>query len=71
MSRAGVRPDISERVLGHAIAGVEGVYDQHHYQDEKADALQRLASLVETMLHPPAGNVVPLQGRSGRRRRST
>ena len=24
--RAGVRPDISERVLGHVIAGVEGTY---------------------------------------------
>lgn len=26
LSRAGVRPDISERVLGHVIKGVEGVY---------------------------------------------
>jgi hypothetical protein len=25
MSRAGVRPDIAERALGHAIPGVEGV----------------------------------------------
>ena len=31
MSRAGVRPDIAERVLGHAIVGVEGVYDRHSY----------------------------------------
>ncbi len=29
MVRAGVRPDISERVLGHVIGGVEGVYDRH------------------------------------------
>ena len=35
MSRAGVRPDIAERVLGHAIAGVEGVYDRHAYDDER------------------------------------
>jgi len=34
---------IAERVMGHAIGGVEGIYDQHHYFDEKADALQRLA----------------------------
>src|SRR5262249_32967416 len=27
LSRAGVRPDIAERVMGHAIVGVEGVYD--------------------------------------------
>ena len=39
MSRAGVRADIAERVMGHAIAGVEGVYDRHAYRDEKADAL--------------------------------
>ena len=31
MSRAGVRPDVSERVMGHAIEGVEGVYDRHSY----------------------------------------
>jgi integrase len=50
MSRAGVRPDIGERVLGHAIPGVEGVYDRHSYSDEKADALQRLSDLVERIV---------------------
>ena len=55
--RAGIRPDIAERVMGHAIAGVEGVYDRHHYRDEKADALDRLAALIETILDPPKGNV--------------
>ena len=54
MSRAGVRPDISERVLGHAIAGVEGVYDRHRYDEEKADALVRLADLIETIVDTPA-----------------
>jgi integrase len=49
MARAGVRPDISERVLGHTIRGVEGVYDQHGYDTEKADALNRLAALVDTI----------------------
>ena len=62
MSRAGVRPDIAERVMGHAITGVEGVYDRHSYRDEKADALQRLANLIEGIVHPPTGtNVVPLK----------
>ena len=46
MSRAGVRPDVSERVLGHAIPGVEGVYDRYSYGLEKADALAKLAGLV-------------------------
>jgi integrase len=62
MSRAGVRPDISERVLGHVIAGVEGVYDRHSYRDEKADALRRLAALVAGIVDPPAANVVALRG---------
>ena len=60
MSRAGVRPDVAERVMGHAIAGVEGIYDRHSYRDEKADALRRLASLIEKILQPAYGNVVPL-----------
>jgi len=50
MARAGVRPDISERVLGHAITGVEGIYDRYTYRDEKTDALQRLATLVSKIL---------------------
>jgi integrase len=72
MARAGVRPDIAERVLGHAIAGVEGVYDRHTYAVEKADALDRLAALVGTILTPPTDNVVPMAaGRRPARRRST
>lgn len=63
MSRAGVRPDIAERVLGHAIPGVEGVYDRHSYADEKADALNKLAALVGAIVNPPSGNVVALTGR--------
>jgi integrase len=59
MSRAGVRPDIAERVLGHAIGGVEGIYDRHRYDVEKADALARLATLIEGIVHPRE-NVVSL-----------
>ena len=62
MSRAGVRPDISERVLGHAIAGVEGVYDRHKYSDEKAHALKALAGLIENILRPEAAKVHRLRG---------
>jgi integrase len=54
MSRAGVRPDIAERVLGHAIKGVEATYDRHSYSAEKAHALNALASLIENILAPTA-----------------
>jgi integrase len=50
MQRAGVRPDISERVLAHAIKGVEGVYDRYGYLPEKMDALTKLDTLVERIL---------------------
>jgi hypothetical protein len=51
--------DSPDPVLGHAIVGIEGVYNRHAYLDEKSDALQRLANLVETVLNPPAkSNVV-------------
>jgi integrase len=61
MSRAGVRPDIAERVLGHAIAGVEGVYDRHDYFEQKADALIRLNNEIESILKPNNDNIVPLK----------
>lgn len=60
MARAGVRPDISERTLGHVITGVEGTYDRYSYADEKADALKALASLVERILENDESNVVQL-----------
>jgi integrase len=50
MERAGVRPDIAERVLGHVQQGVQGVYNRHRYRDEKAQALKMLAGLVENIL---------------------
>ena len=60
MARAGVRPDISERVLGHVIAGVEGTYDRHSYADEKREALEQLATMIERILNPQPSNVVTL-----------
>ena len=62
LSRAGVSSDHAERVLGHAIRGVEGIYDRHSYRDQKADALRKLAGLIELILNPPADNVVSIAG---------
>jgi integrase len=50
LARAGVRPDISERVLAHVIPGVEGVYDRYQYLPEKRDALEKLDALVDRIL---------------------
>ena len=53
MSRAGVPSEHAERTLGHAIKGVEGVYDRHRYEEEKAEALRRLANLIEKIVNAP------------------
>ena len=55
-----VRPDIAERVLGHAIGGVAGIYDRHRYHEEKADALRRLAGLIDGIVHLRE-NVTPMK----------
>ncbi len=61
MSRAGVRPDVAERVLGHVIGGVAGVYDRYQYLDEKRAALEALASLVDRILAGETAQVVALR----------
>jgi integrase len=66
MSRAGVRPDIAERVLGHKQQGVQGTYDRHGYHDEKADALAKLAALIDGIVHPRE-NVVVMTGKRGKK----
>jgi integrase len=61
MVRAGVRPDISERVLGHVITGVEGTYDRHSYEEEKREALEQLAGTIGRILNPPSANIITMQ----------
>ena len=56
MARAGITSHAAERALGHTIKGVEGVYDRHAYDAEKAHALEALAGLVERIVNPPQGN---------------
>lgn len=61
MSRAGIRPEIAERVMGHAIGGVEGTYDRHEYRTEKKEALSKLALLIDTLLDSVPSNVLPFR----------
>jgi integrase len=64
MARGGVLSEHAERVMGHAIGGVEGIYDRHTYAAEKRDALSKLAALLDTILNPRPADVVPLKPRS-------
>ncbi len=61
MVRAGVRSDIAERVLGHVIGGVAGVYDRHDYISEKRHALEALAAEIDRVMNPQPAKVVKLR----------
>lgn len=61
MARAGVRPDIAERVLGHSAGVIERTYDRHDYIGEMRHALEALASLIERIISPPGDNVVNIR----------
>lgn len=67
LAEAHVDRHIAERVLGHVMPGVEGIYDRHDYQAEKGAALQRLADHIETILNPPTGNNVVSIRKAGAR----
>jgi len=50
MSRLNIKQHIRERVLNHTQGGVVGVYDQHDYLHEKADALNKLGQEIDRIL---------------------
>src|SRR5262249_8262404 len=60
MSRAGVNADHAERCLGHAIAGVRGIYDRHEFHAEMQQAFEALAAQIDRIVNPHE-NVVSLR----------
>lgn len=46
LAALGVRREVAERCLGHAIRGVEGTYDRHDYFKERRAALERWTDLL-------------------------
>lgn len=61
MSRGRVNTDHAERVLGHIIGGVRGIYDRHEFHTEKGHALEALAHQIELIINPPKGNIRQLK----------
>jgi integrase len=66
MSRARISSEHAERVMGHAIGGVEGVYDRWEYMAEKSEALAKLADLIDGIVSGRADVVVPMRGKRAR-----
>jgi hypothetical protein len=50
-------------VLGHGKKGLQRVYDQHQYETEMREALERWAARLRTIVSPPAPNVTSLDER--------
>ncbi|MGH8202066.1 MAG: tyrosine-type recombinase/integrase, partial [Steroidobacteraceae bacterium] len=46
LAALGVRREVAERCLGHAIRGVEGTYDRHDYFKERRGALEQWTALL-------------------------
>ncbi|MGE0210318.1 MAG: tyrosine-type recombinase/integrase [Parvibaculaceae bacterium] len=53
---------LAERVLGHKLKGIEAVYNQYDYFEEKSEALAALASYIDRLVNP-VENVVHLHER--------
>ncbi|MFM0173201.1 tyrosine-type recombinase/integrase [Paraburkholderia sediminicola] len=61
MRKLGVPRDISEMCLNHKLKGVEGIYDQHTYYDERRRALELWARFIATCQAGEKWNVVPFK----------
>jgi integrase len=55
--------EIAEAVIGHAKKGLARVYDQHAYEEEIRDALERWATLLRGIVERTPPNVIDLQTR--------
>ncbi len=61
----GFPPHIGERCLNHKIKGVEGIYNQYDYYDERAKALQALADFMEVCKGNTQLNIIPFRKKTG------
>lgn len=60
LASLGVPDTVAEQIIGHGRKGLARVYDQHTYEDEMRDALERWAARLRDIVTPPPENVVKL-----------
>lgn len=70
MTASGVSEDHAERVIGHKIGGVRGVYNRWDYFNEKARALELLAEVVGKIVGHSKRKAYCEQSALGNRERS-
>jgi integrase len=59
LARLGVRHEVAERCLNHAVQGMEAVYNQHDFLEERREALERWAVHVDQVVHGPPPKAKP------------
>jgi integrase len=59
LARLGVRHEVAERCLNHAVQGMEAIYNQHDFLEERREALQRWAVHVQEVVHGPPPKQAP------------
>ncbi|MCL1095904.1 tyrosine-type recombinase/integrase [Shewanella kaireitica] len=59
-----VLPHIAERCLNHKLKGIEAVYNQHDYLEERREALCQLADLLAPVINDAHNNVTPFSKRA-------
>jgi integrase len=61
LSALKIQDHVAELVIGHGRKGIARIYDQHRFEDEKREALDKWAALLRSIVEPPsASNVVAL-----------
>ena len=66
LAALGVLPHVGERCLNHKVKGVEGIYMRHDFFDERRDALQKWADLLD-QLERGGAEVIALPARKASR----
>ena len=59
LARGGVPHEAAERMLGHKLERIVETYNRHAYLEEMRVGYEKLAALIETIVHP-VENVVPM-----------
>jgi integrase len=61
LGRLGIRPDVAELCIGHAVGGVRATYDRYSYEAEIAAALLRWSGHVADIVANRPKKVVPIR----------
>jgi integrase len=61
LSGLGIADHVAEMVIGHGRKGLQRIYDQHRYESEMRQALERWAGRLRSIVEPAPGKVVSLR----------